>query len=102
MNKIINILLIAILIFFLINLYSDYKNQETNNEIKNNITIIEKKISYLEDLVKAKKDTIKILNNYSTKIIQQKDSIKNEIYNKNNIDSLIALYYQLRSINNGN
>jgi len=102
MNKIINILLIAILIFFLINLYSDYKNQETNNEIKNNITIIEKKISYLEDLVKAKKDTIKILNNYSTKTIQQKDSIKNEIYNKNNIDSLIALYYQLRSINNGN
>jgi len=102
MNKIINILLIAILILLIINLYNDYKNHETINEIKKNIIIIEKNISYMEDLIKARKDTLKILNNYSTKIIQQKDSIKNEIINENNIDSLIALYYKLRPIYSGN
>ncbi len=94
MDKIIKILLIILIFAVAINLFHINK---TNEQYLNEIDRINDKIKKLEQLINEKKDTIKIFNNYETKIIKQIDSIKNEITNTNNIDSLIVLYYKYRS-----
>lgn len=91
-------LLIIIAILILFNLYSQYQIKEQNQKYFNlKLSIQQKEIMRLLGVVKSNKDSVFSIEKQIIEIKTNNEKIQEKITKTDNVDSLIAIYYNLRA-----
>ena len=98
-GKIIKLLLGVLLFITALNYFESCSaRKETNRQLKKEMDSVNVKIEKLEALTEERRDTIKNINHYQTKIIKEAEGKKNEVLETVNMDSVVANYFKYRPV----
>lgn len=96
-NKIISVLLGAIIFLTALNYFESCSSRkDTNTQLKKEMDSLHVRIDELQKITVARRDTVNNINNYQTNIIKEAEGKKNEVAKTNDMDSVVANYFKYR------